>query len=368
MRESKRILIICPFPKGVAAGQRLKYEQYLNLWKKKGWEVDISSFMDISTWEVAYLSGNYAKKIFGVVKGHCRRLFDLFRIRNYDLVYVFMYVTPFFSTIMERLVKKLARNLIYDIEDNILTEQKFSKINNPNPFSRILKSPNKANFLIRNADHVITSSPFLNQFCLEKNINKACTYVTSSINTKLFFPTNKYLNNKILTIGWTGTFSSKGFLDQLEGVFLKLSKRVEFKVRIIGNFEYDLQGINLEVIKWSKKREVKDMQGIDIGIYPLPNDNWVLGKSGLKAIQYMAFGIPCVASNVGTTPLIIKDRVNGLLVKSEEEWVDALEELIQDPLLRKRLGSQARKDAIENYSLDAVSKQYNQILTSVLEK
>ncbi len=243
-----------------------------------------------------------------------------------------------------------------------------SKINNPNPFSRILKSPNKANFLIRNADHVITSSPFLNQFCLEKNINKACTYVTSSINTKLFFPTNKYLNNKILTIGWTGTFSSKGFLDQLEGVFLKLSKRVEFKVRIIGNFEYDLQGINLEVIKWSKKREVKDMQGIDIGIYPLPNDNWVLGKSGLKAIQYMAFGIPCVASNVGTTPLIIKDRVNGLLVKSEEEWVDALEELIQDPLLRKRLGSQARKDAIENYSLDAVSKQYNQILTSVLEK
>ena len=110
------------------------------------------------------------------------------------------------------------------------------------------------------------------------------------------------------------------------------------------------------------------MQGIDIGVYPLPNDNWVLGKSGLKAIQYMAFGIPCVASNVGTTPLIIKDRVNGLLVKSEEEWVDALEELIQDPLLRKRLGSQARKDAIENYSLDAVSKQYYQILTSILEK
>ena len=75
------------------------------------------------------------------------------------------------------------------------------------------------------------------------------------------------------------------------------------------------------------------MQGIDIGVYPLPNDNWVLGKSGLKAIQYMAFGIPCVASNVGTTPLIIKDRVNGLLVKSEEEWVDALEELIQEMVL-----------------------------------
>ena len=368
MRERKKILIICPFPKGVAAGQRLKYEQYLNVWKKKGWEVDISSFMDIPTWEVAYLSGNYGKKIFGVVKGHCRRFFDLFRIRNYDLVYVFMYVTPFFSTIMERLVKKLARNLIYDIEDNILTEQKFSNINNPNPFSRILKSPNKANFLIRNADHVITSSPFLNQFCLERNINKACTYITSSINTKLFYPTNKYLNNRILTIGWTGTFSSKGFLDQLEVVFKKLSKRVDFRLRIIGNFDYDLQGINLEVIKWTKKREVEDMQGIDIGVYPLPNDNWVLGKSGLKAIQYMAFGIPCVASNVGTTPLIIKDRVNGLLVKSEEEWVEALEELIQNPHLRKRLGSQARKDAIEKYSLDAVSKKYNEILTSILEK
>ena len=155
-----------PFPKGVAAGQRLKYEQYLDSWKKKGWEVDISSFMDISTWEVSYLSGNYAKKIFGVVKGHCRRLFDLFRIRNYDLVYVFMWGTPFGSSFYERIIRRLSKSLIYDIEDNVMMGQS----NSLNPIMRFLRGSSKVNYLIQSSDHVITSSPFLCDYA--KKINK----------------------------------------------------------------------------------------------------------------------------------------------------------------------------------------------------
>ena len=95
-------------------------------------------------------------------------------------------------------------------------------------------------------------------------------------------------------------------------------------LRVIGNFDYEFPGVDLEVIRWNADREVEQLQGIDIGVYPLPFDDWVSGKSGLKAIQYMTLGLPCVATDVGTTPLIIRHGDNGLLVRTEDEWLEAL--------------------------------------------
>ena len=153
--------------------------------------------------------------------------------------------------------------------------------------------------------------------------------------------------------------------EKLQNVFLELSKRIDFKLRVIGNFQYDLPGIDLEVIQWTKETEVEDLQGIDIGIYPLVQDDWVLGKSGLKAIQYMAFGLPTVATNVGNTPRIIKHMTNGWLVRTDEEWVEALEELIKNPQLRRNLGEAARMTVLENYSTDVIESNYLSILNNV---
>jgi glycosyltransferase involved in cell wall biosynthesis len=80
----------------------------------------------------------------------------------------------------------------------------------------------------------------------------------------------------------------------------------------------------------------------------------------------MAFGIPCVATSVGTTPRIIRDGENGLLVRTDQEWLSALERLLDDPDLRRRLGRQARKDAIEKYSVGAVARDYRRVLASVM--
>jgi glycosyltransferase involved in cell wall biosynthesis len=80
----------------------------------------------------------------------------------------------------------------------------------------------------------------------------------------------------------------------------------------------------------------------------------------------MAFGIPCVATEVGTTPMIIRDGENGLLVRTDEQWLGALERLIDNPELRGRLGRQARKDAVERYSTRAVAADYQRVLASVM--
>jgi glycosyltransferase involved in cell wall biosynthesis len=361
--QVKRVLVVCPFPQGVAAGQRLKYEQYLDHWRENGYEVVVSSFMDEPMWDVVYTRGNYVLKILGTLRGYFRRFLDIFRITHFDVVYIFMWVTPFGTSLFERLFRRLSKNLIYDVEDNVFTE----KGNDLNPLVKIFKSTDKTVFLIKSANHVITSSPFLNDYCLEINKNKVCTYISSSVDTALFLPTNTYSNKSKVTIGWTGTFSSKVYLDLLRNVFLELNKRIAFKLRVIGNFQYEFPGIDLEVIQWTKEREVEDLQGIDIGVYPLAQDEWVLGKSGLKAIQYMGFGLPTVATNVGTTPRIIKHMANGWLVKTEEEWIDALETLIKNPELRRNMGEAARLAVLENYSTHVIKSTYLSILNKLTE-
>ncbi len=359
------MLVLCPFPEGVAAGQRLKYEQYFGDWRKLGYEIDVSCYMDMPMWRVAYASGHYPGKIFGVLRGHLRRMRDMLRVHRYDVVYVFMWVTPFGTSVFERLTRRLAKALVYDVEDNILIEQSLPAADNPNAIISKLKGPGKARHLIRTADHVIASSPFLSDFCLELNEPRACTYISSSVDTDRFMPVNTYSNDRPVTIGWTGTFSSKVYLDQLRGVFQNLAKRVPFKLKVIGNFDYDLDGVDLEVVRWSAEREVQDLQTFDIGVYPLPIDDWVLGKSGLKAIQYMAFGLPAVATDVGTAPLIISDGVNGLLVKTDQDWLDALERLICEPGLRRKLGTAARADAVAKYSTKAIAGLYRDVLNDV---
>jgi glycosyltransferase involved in cell wall biosynthesis len=359
------MLVLCPYPEGVAAGQRLKFEQYYADWRKLGFDIHISPFMDRAMWRVLYSPGHLPAKGFGVFKGYLRRIRDLFRLGGYDVVYIHMWATPLGPPLFERLVRRLARRIIFDLEDNVLIGSG-GAADNPNPLLKYLKGSGKPRYLVETADHVITSSPFLNDRCLEMNRRRACTYISSSVDTDRFLPATAYSNDRPVTIGWTGTFSTRPMLDLLRGVFQELATRIPFKLRVIGNFEYSLPGVDLTVVRWTAEREVEDLQAFDIGVYPLSIDDWVMGKSGLKAIQYMAFGLPIVATAVGTTPILIADGKNGLLVRTEDEWLTALETLIRDPALRRRLGTAARQSATGNYSVHAVAGDYRRVIEDVM--
>jgi glycosyltransferase involved in cell wall biosynthesis len=95
-------------------------------------------------------------------------------------------------------------------------------------------------------------------------------------------------------------------------------------------------------------------------------DDWVIGKSGLKAIQYMAFGLPVVASDAGITPRVVRDRVTGILVRTDDEWLEALERLVRDPELRRQLGEAGRRDVMQKYSTRAVAGEYRRVLDDVM--
>lgn len=355
----KKILFLSPYPYGKAASQRLKFEQYFPYFEANGYELETSSFIDDDFWNVVYKKGSFAQKAFHTLKGYARRFKDLFRLHKYDAVYVHLWVTPLGPPVFEWLVSKLSKKLVYDIDDMIHTRN-----DGINKLVQSVKGYKKPVALMKYADHVITCTPDLNQFA--RQYCAQCTDISSTLDTDRMQPAYRYTNDGTVTIGWTGTHTTVPFLHLLTPVFQKLATLRRFKLFVIGNFDFHMEGVPYEYLNWTRENEVSDLQKMDIGVYPLPVDDWVLGKSGLKALQYMTFAIPAVATNVGNAiNRIIVQGENGFLVKTEEEWLETLVMLIDDPDLRRRVGLKARETVERDFSLKANRPVYLGILNSV---
>ena len=139
-----------------------------------------------------------------------------------------------------------------------------------------------------------------------------------------------------VTIGWTGTFSSTALSRPARGRVPAARDGADFKLRVIGNFDLRPAGRRSRGRALDRRTGGRAAPGHrHRASIRCRSTIGCSGKSGLKAIQYMALGLPCVATEVGTTPMLIRDGENGLLVRTEDEWLDALERLLRDPALRE---------------------------------
>lgn len=355
-KKPKKILVICPHPVDTAPGQRLKYEQYFDSWEKEGYELTISPFMTNTFWNVVYKKGHFLQKALWTIWGHVLRIRDLFRLPFYDGVYIFLWVTPFGFPIFEWLVSKLNKNFIYDIDDMVF----LGHVSDANQFILKLKGRSKMIYLMKNAKHVITCTPKLDEFV--KKYNTETTDISSTINTDTYYQRSDYSIQKELVLGWSGSHSTSKYLHLLDGVIQKINEKKELKLKVIGTDDFQLKGVNTVALKWNKEDEVKELSEFTIGLYPLPDEPWVYGKSGLKALQYMAMGIPTIAANIGANKRIIKHGENGFLVNSEEEWEECLLRLIESKELREKIGRNGRKTVEDYFSIKANVPTYLNIL------
>lgn len=355
-KSRKRILVICPHPVGYAPGQRLKYEQYFDIFREHGYEVTVSPFMSERFQKIVYQKGRVLEKAFWTLAGYVRRVGDLFRIRQYDIVYAFLWVAPFAPPVFEKLTRKLARKMVYDIDDLVFLNPPSST----NPLIHYLRSPKNHISLMRSADHVITCTPYLDQFVRKYNPNT--TDISSTINTNLYQPKKDHRIKDKLVIGWSGSHSTSKYLHLLDEVFQTLAKNYDFKLLVMGDPNFTLEGVDVQAIAWKEEYEVDVISSFDIGVYPLPDEEWVLGKSGLKALQYMAAGVPTVATAIGTIFRIIQNGDNGFLVNNQQEWIDVLSRLMNDEQLREKVGRNAAHTVENHYSINANKSTYLSIL------
>lgn len=350
--KQKKILFVCPYPENVAPSQRLKFEQYYDHFRSAGYAVHTAAFIGPEFWKIVYKPGKLGGKIWHSFLGYCRRFGGLFRLRTYDVVYVHLWVTPFGPPVFEALYRMIAHRLIYDIDDLVY----LSTDSKANPLTNWIKGRKKPLYLMRHADHVITCTPYLDQFV--RKYNKQTTDISSTINTDLYRPKTNYETKEKFIIGWSGSHSTSKYLHLLDDVLRDLAKTYSFKLRVMGDESFAIEGVEVEALPWKEEYEVEVIKNFDVGLYPLPDEEWVLGKSGLKALQYMAVGVPTVATSIGTIHRIIEDGVNGFLVKTPEAWRQTLAQLIQTESLRERIGKNAAFTVEERYSINANKKVY----------
>lgn len=354
----KKILILCPYPEDMAPSQRLKFEQYYKYFREAGYDLTISPFISQSFWKIIYKRGYFFQKFFYTIVGYFRRISDLFRVRKYDLVYIHLWVTPFGLPFFERLFAALSRKMIFDIDDLVYLKDLKSRAT---PFISKFKGAQKPLYLMREADHVITCTPYLDNFVRQYNLNT--TDISSTVDTNAYKEKEDYsLKEDKLIIGWSGSLSTAKYLHLLDEVFKGLKNHVSFKLLVLGDKNFNIDGVDVEAYDWSKEVELPTIRRFDIGLYPLPDEEWVYGKSSLKAIQYMAMGIPTVATAIGTNFRVIEDGESGFLVNTNEQWITCLTELAGDVTLRQRIGKKAREKVVAHFSIEANKSAYLNIL------
>lgn len=350
--QKKKIIIFSPYPYDTAPSQRLKYEQYIEFLTKNGYEITIEPFFLKDTFKVLYKKGHVFQKIVGVINGFFRRFLFLFKLSKFDGIYIHLNVCPLGPHLFEFLYLKFAKKIIYDIDDMVFQ----LNTSENNKFASFFKSKQRYFFLMKKSNHCITCTPELNK--IANQFNKNTTDISSTINTNTYLPINNYSNRKEIIIGWTGSHSTVPYLYLLEEVLKSLSKKYQYKLLVMGTNNFYIKGVNIECVQWTSETEINTLQRMDIGLYPLPDNDWIKGKSGLKALQYMALALPVVASNLGCNNRVIKNNFSGILVNNKKEWFDSLSRLIEDNNFRKFLGNNARMRVEKYFSVDSNKEKY----------
>jgi glycosyltransferase involved in cell wall biosynthesis len=167
----------------------------------------------------------------------------------------------------------------------------------------------------------------------------------------------------LITIGWSGSISTIKHFELLVPVLLKIQEKYknQVKFKVIGNKFYSHPQLPIEAIEWKENTEVNELNSLDIGLMPLPNDEWANGKCGLKGLSYMACGVTTVMSAVGVNKDIIKNGINGFLATTDEEWIKILSNLIENPELRAEVGSKGRETVVADYCVKAYRNKYLEV-------
>lgn len=363
--QQKRILFLAPYPKGIGPAQRFRFEQYLEQLSAH-YDCDEKTFWDVKAWFVLFQEGKTFAKFYFLCRAFALRFLILFSIPKYHLIFIQREVAhvgpPFFEWIIAKLFRK---KIIYDFDDAIWRLNYSQK----NPIVKYFKAPWKVAKICKWSAMVSCGNEYLSAYAKQYNTN--VSIIPTTIDTQYHFKQDEKKvqkhSNKI-ALGWTGTLTTLKHIDLILPVLQKLEERFDFDFIVIANDKPNIDLKSLVYIAWNKKTEIEDLSKIDIGLMPLPNDEWEKGKCGFKGLQYMALSIPTVMSPVGVNVEIIQPQENGLLAESEEEWLLALTDLIQSAELRDKYGKAGRKTILERYSVESNQKKYLEMIRTVLNE
>ena len=333
---------------------RMRTFQYLQYYKDAGIEYAVQPFFND-----LYLKGFYNGKrnYVNVVFCYLKRLALFFTVIKYDKIYIEKELFPYFPSIFESLLSFLKKKYIVDYDDAI-----FHNYDRSTQFlvKGLLK--NKIDNVMKNADVVIVGNEYLAKRALGAGAKRIEIIPTVIDLRKYQYQVNN--NEDRIVVGWIGTKSTfDKHLVSIKDWLIKAQELLNIELHIIGITETNVfLGPHVKWIPWSEETEVADLSNIDIGIMPLINSPWEEGKCAYKIVQYLACGKPVIASNVGMNSELCVNGQTGFLADSEADFLDALQLLINDKELRKKMGMNGRALIEQKYNMQVTSKELIKIL------
>jgi glycosyltransferase involved in cell wall biosynthesis len=338
------VLALLPFSEE-GASVRFRVSQFLPALSAAGFDVDLHPLFDTALFRLLYRPGHLPEKATALLS----RTFDRVKALrdDYDLALIHREAYPVGPPLIERWLAKRVP-MIYDFDDAVY----LPNTSDANKMIGFLKRPAKIAEVLRLSTEVMAGNAHLGDYARRYSLH--VTVIPTCVDTTAWTPSTEPRRDGPPVIGWIGTPTTTPYLMGLQDVLGALAKEQEFVLRVSGSVSpIEMRGVRIENEPWSLQREIELFNTCDIGVYPLPNDEWTLGKCGFKAIQFMACGVPVVASPVGVNNQIIENGVSGLLANSEAEWRDGLRALLTDAELRRRIGSAGRRRIEQSYSLQA---------------
>ena len=350
-------LLMLPRYAPLGASSRLRMYQYVPALRAAGVDVEVSPLFGD-----AYVRALYTgQRAWGdVLSGYVRRLASQWTAGSFDAVWVEKELLPWFPAFTERLRGRPV--VVVDYDDAVF--HRYDR--HASALVRGLLG-RRIDAVMQRAD-VVTAG---NHYLADRARTAGCPHVEqlpTVVDLERYAPRSNRLQPSPVVIGWIGSPATAHYLRPLAPVLERLRQRTALRAIALGARPDQLTGTPFEAVEWSEAAEAAQVATFDIGIMPLVDGPWERGKCGYKLIQYMASGLPVVASPVGVNSEIVRPGLNGALADTPEEWLAALGQLADDPALRARLGAEGRKRVEDWYSLQAQAPRLISILQEAVRR
>jgi glycosyltransferase involved in cell wall biosynthesis len=329
---------------------RYRVYQLLPALQQLGIEGVVSPAIDEALYRRLYLDqGGSHSRVSALSATWGKRRADLQQLKQVDAVLIQKGVFPGLYSGFERRIAA-QKPLVFDFDDAIWLPRVGG--------SRLLRALHRERAvqdILRRASAVIAGNDFLAEYA--RRFNGSVRVVPSSINVGVY---RRAANSN--SVGWIGSRTTLSYLKPLAPVF----KQLGIKPRVIASGDPRQLDFDVEYRPWQLETEMEELAQIGIGIAPLPDTDWERGKCGVKILQYMACGIPVVASPVGVQQRFVQHGVTGFFARNDAEWTQHLRELIENPELRRKMGAAAREVVAREYDVAQAAQKVASVLQSVV--
>lgn len=344
----------------LGASSRLRTMQYMPALRQAGFEVEVASFFDDSYLQSLYGGRRETRRLMQFTMN---RLAQCRRARTSDVIWVEKEALPWFPWALERLALPRDVPMVSDYDDAVFHRYDQNR-------SALVRG-----LLGRKIDRVMAHSALVtagNTYLADRARRTGAArieIVPTVVDAEAYQPSPARHADGKLRIGWIGTPQTwaKYVLPRMP-FFEALARRHDIRFQLVGARLAPGREGHFNYIPWTEASEISAIQNMDIGIMPLIDSPWERGKNGYKLIQYMACGLPVVASPVGVNTLIVQPRENGFLAGSEAEWHEALVTLLTDAKVRMEMGLAGRKRVVDTYSIQVQGPRVAGLLYDLVER